>query len=82
MNAPLVRSVRDSARASGYPRDGLYAAVAEGRLRVIRRGKRILVPVRELESFIERESARQRGDGEDSPPDVVNPQPTTARGMD
>ena len=56
MDEPLVRSVRDSARASGYPRDGLYEAIAEGRLRVIRRGTRILVPTRELEAFIERES--------------------------
>lgn len=41
---------------SGYPRDALYEAIHEGRLPAIRRGKRILVVMRELATFVEREA--------------------------
>lgn len=59
MTEPLVVGVREAWRSSGLPRDYLYKAIADGRLRVIRSGpagRRILVPVRELERFVERES--------------------------
>jgi len=51
----LVLGVREAARASGFARDGLYKAIADGRLRVIRRGaagRRFLIPVAELERFV------------------------------
>lgn len=65
MTEPLVRPVREAARASGYPRDGLYEAIAEGRLKVIRRGRRILVPTSALEEFVRRESHADRRNGQD-----------------
>src|ERR671937_392026 len=53
----IVRPVRDASRASGYPRDGIYEAIADGRLPVIRRGRRILVPMQRLEQMIAEEIA-------------------------
>lgn len=57
MDGPLVRPVREASHVSGYPRDALYEAIQEGRLKVIRRGRRILVPMAELERLIEREAS-------------------------
>lgn len=62
---PLVTGVREAARGSGLPRDYLYRAIRDGRLRVIRSGpagRRVLVPVRELEAFVEREAGIARVD--------------------
>jgi excisionase family DNA binding protein len=56
LTEPLVRGVRESARASGLPRDLLYRAIHDGRLRVLVSGRRILVPVGELAAFVEREA--------------------------
>ena len=56
---PLVVGVREAAKRSGLPRDFLYEAIRGGRLRVIHSGpagRRVLVPVRELEAFVEREA--------------------------
>ena len=62
---PLVVGVREAAKGSGLPRDYLYRAIADGRLRVIRSGparRRLLVPVRELEAFVAREAGISDGD--------------------
>ena len=56
---PLVVSVREGSRQSGYPRDALYQAIEDGRLKVIRRGatgRRLLIPVSELRRFVEAEA--------------------------
>lgn len=53
---PFVRPVREAARVSGYPRDAIYEAIGDGRLPVIRRGRRILVVMRRLEELIESEA--------------------------
>jgi excisionase family DNA binding protein len=52
---PLTVSIREAARRLGAGRDSTYRLVAEGRLRTVVIGRRRLVPVRELEAFIERE---------------------------
>jgi excisionase family DNA binding protein len=52
---PLVVPVRQASKSSGIPRDAIYEAVKDGRIRVLRRGRRILVPVAELERFVARE---------------------------
>lgn len=61
MTEPLVRPVRESAQVSGVPRDALYEAIREGRIRVIRRGRRLLVPTAELARFVESEAALEEG---------------------
>jgi excisionase family DNA binding protein len=53
---PLLISVREAAQRLGLGRDATYALVREGRLRTLAVGRRRLVPVRELEAFVEREA--------------------------
>jgi excisionase family DNA binding protein len=55
---PLTESVPAVARRIGIGRDTAYQLVREGRLRAVRVGRRILVPVSESEAFVEREAAR------------------------
>jgi excisionase family DNA binding protein len=73
----LVLSVREAARVSGYPRDGLYEAIHDGRIRVIRRGRRIIVPTAELERFVELEASKSEGPGS-SRPGLATPERTAA----
>jgi excisionase family DNA binding protein len=58
LGSRLVIGVREAASSSGLPRDLLYEAIHDGRLPVLRRGRRILVVVAQLERFVEREVAR------------------------
>jgi excisionase family DNA binding protein len=51
--------VREAARATGLPRDLLYAAIKEGRLAVIRSGVKSLVPVAELARFVAAEASAE-----------------------
>jgi excisionase family DNA binding protein len=53
---PLLLSVREASRRLGLGRDATYAAVREGRLRALRVGRRLYVPVAELAAFVERET--------------------------
>jgi excisionase family DNA binding protein len=56
---PLTVNVRRASQVSGLPRDHLYAAIADGRLHVIRLvavGRTIRVPVSELRRFVEDEA--------------------------
>ena len=62
MTEPLLLPVRDAAHRLGLGRDTTYGLVREGRLRAIHVGRRVLVPVTELEDFVARES---NGDGGD-----------------
>ena len=49
---PLTITVEEATRYSGFSRNALYAAIAAGQLRVIRSGRLIRVPTRELERFV------------------------------
>jgi excisionase family DNA binding protein len=55
MKEPLLLPIPTAAQRLGFGRDATYALVRDGRLRVIRVGRRSLVPVQELEAFIRRE---------------------------
>lgn len=56
---PLVfRGVRAAARETGIPRDLLYSAIRDGRLRIIRSGRTALIPRAELQRWIEAEARR------------------------
>ncbi len=61
VSVPLLLPVRDFARAEGLGRDTTYRLIAEGRIRVVRVGRKILVPRSELEGFVARESVRADG---------------------
>jgi excisionase family DNA binding protein len=63
VSEPLLVSVKDAARRLGLGRDSCYALVREGRLRSLFVGRRILIPVRELEAFVEREAQREDAGG-------------------
>jgi len=54
--SPLLIGVREAAAELGIGRDRAYQLVAEGRLRSLRLGRRVLVPRAELERFVEREA--------------------------
>jgi excisionase family DNA binding protein len=59
---PLLVGVREAARRLGIGRNATYAAIRSRRLRAVRIGRRLLVPVVELHAFVERELARAEGD--------------------
>jgi excisionase family DNA binding protein len=69
----LVFSVREASRLSGYPRDGLYEAIHDGRLAVLHRGRRILVPRIALEQFVDAET-RSSNEGV-----IVSTEPSSKR---
>ncbi len=59
MNQPLVfRGVRAAARGTGLPRDFLYQAIREGRLRVVRSGRTALIPLAEIDRWLRAEAGR------------------------
>jgi excisionase family DNA binding protein len=60
VSEPLLLSVREAAARLGLGRDLTYRLVAEGRLRSLRLGRRVLIPAVELPRFIEAESAGTR----------------------
>lgn len=60
MTEPLLVGVRQAAKALGVGRDSAYQLVREGRLRAVRVGRRLLVPVAELDEFIRREVGSER----------------------
>jgi excisionase family DNA binding protein len=64
MIEPLLISVREAATRLGIGRDTAYALVAEGRLRSLRLGRRVLIPVVELSAFVHREA--KGGEGPES----------------
>lgn len=49
---PIAYRIDDAARAAGLSRSKLYALIAEGALRAVRRGGRTLVLHAELEAFL------------------------------
>ena len=50
----LALSVEEAAASVGLSRDLLDEIIRDGDLRVVRAGRRVLVPVRELERWLER----------------------------
>ena len=50
----LALSVEEAAASVGLSRDLLDALIRDGDLRVVRAGRRVLVPVRELERWLDR----------------------------
>jgi excisionase family DNA binding protein len=54
---PLLLSAQDAFRLIGLGRDSGYELIAQGRLRSIRLGRRVLVSRAECEAFVQRESA-------------------------
>ncbi len=59
MTEPLLLGVKDAARRLGLGRDSTYQLVQEGRLRSLAVGRKILIPVGELERFVEREAGQR-----------------------
>jgi excisionase family DNA binding protein len=57
MTEPLLVSVREAAKRLGLGRDTAYQLVREGRLHSVALGRKRLVPVAELERFVEREAS-------------------------
>jgi excisionase family DNA binding protein len=55
MTGPLLLPVPVAAQRLGIGRDAAYRFVREGRLRTLSVGRRVLVPLTELEDFIRRE---------------------------
>ena len=51
-------SVEEVRHQTGIGRQAIYAAIQDGRLRVLRIGRRIRVPAAEVDAFIAREVER------------------------
>jgi excisionase family DNA binding protein len=56
MGEQLTVSVQTAAERLGIGRDSLYGMVREGRVRSVKIGRRIRIPISELERFLERET--------------------------
>ena len=54
--APLAMSVEEASRVIGFSRSMLYELIAKGELKTFKVGRRRLVQMGELKSFIERAS--------------------------
>jgi len=52
--APLSVSVEDAARIVGYSRSGVYELIASGDLKTFKLGRRRLILMAELKTWIER----------------------------
>ncbi len=53
----LGYTVAEAAAVTSIGRDRLRLEIAAGRLRTVRSGRRIVIPRRELESYMEREAS-------------------------
>lgn len=53
---PKLISVREAAKRLGIGRDSVYKLIHDKRLRTVRVGRLWLVPVTELDAFVERET--------------------------
>ena len=56
----LAYTMEEAAKVLNIGRTVAYALAADGRLRVIRLGRKILVPLTELQAFIDRELSPPR----------------------
>lgn len=52
--SPLSVSVEDAARVVGYSRSGVYELIASGELKAFKLGRRRLILMSELKSWVER----------------------------
>jgi excisionase family DNA binding protein len=57
---PLLLPAQDAFRLIGCGRDRGYQLIAQGRLRHVRLGRRVLVPRLECAAFVEREASQVR----------------------
>jgi len=60
MSEPALIGVREWAAGVGVGRDTAYSLVAEGRVRHLRVGRKVLIPRSEIEGFAEREATAPR----------------------
>jgi excisionase family DNA binding protein len=58
---PLCVSVRDACRAVGISRSSLYVEIKAGRLRLLKRGTRSLIPAEDLREWVRRLPVRDAG---------------------
>lgn len=56
---PLLLPAKVAFQRIGIGRDSGYQAVREGRLRVVRIGRKVLIPAAEVAAFVEREAGSQ-----------------------
>ncbi|MCK9691879.1 helix-turn-helix domain-containing protein [Pseudomonas syringae] len=54
VSSPLSVSVEEAARIVGYSRSGIYEVIAKGELKAFKLGKRRLILMAELKTWIER----------------------------
>jgi excisionase family DNA binding protein len=54
VSTPLSVSVEEAARLVGHSRSGIYEVIAQGELKAFKLGKRRLILMTELKSWIER----------------------------
>jgi excisionase family DNA binding protein len=59
MTEPLLLPAKEAFARLGVGRDSGYELVRQGRIQVLRIGRKILVPVAELDAFVERETGRE-----------------------
>jgi excisionase family DNA binding protein len=59
MSESLLLSAQEAFRLIGIGRDCGYRLIAQGRLRSVRLGRRVLVSRAECEAFVERESVAE-----------------------
>ncbi|MGA2080244.1 MAG: helix-turn-helix domain-containing protein [Holophaga sp.] len=57
----LAFTVEEAAEALNIGKTSTYAMIEEGRLRVVRLGRKILIPVTELQAFLDREMGSAKG---------------------
>ena len=55
----LSYSIDEAATLTGLSRATLYRRVADGQLKTVRRGRRRLVPAKQLENFLRPEEMKQ-----------------------
>lgn len=53
---PITVRIRDACRMTGIGRSKLYELISEGEIETIKVGSMTLVPVRSIETFLERQA--------------------------
>jgi excisionase family DNA binding protein len=59
---PLLTTVRQAAGRAGVGRDAMYRLIREGRMPVVRIGRKRLVPVAALEDWVRTEARAETSD--------------------
>jgi excisionase family DNA binding protein len=53
MTTPLLHSIQSSTRILGIGRSSLYGLIAEGQIRIVKIGRRTLIPDLEIRRYVE-----------------------------